>query len=125
MDLRRGGPGTEELWRNGSDDLELSAARHDADAPWWPGDAEPGELPSDDELTALALSSDPDQPLDPDAAPLRWTGRPDASMLPGWYMPPALARLGGWRSRVVLALVLGFLLIEAAGLCFTYGPIVP
>jgi hypothetical protein len=80
---------------------------------------------TDDELEALALAGDPDLPPDPSATPLE-LGNPGAhGLLPGWYMPPAVARVGGWRSRVIVALVLAFLLIEIAGLCFTYGPVLP
>jgi hypothetical protein len=117
MRRERALPGAPEGAANSTNGLFLATP--------WPTALLEGALPEEEELEALALSADPDQPLDPDAAPLLWAGQPDRTMLPGWYMSPALARLGGWRSRVVLALILGFLLIEAAGLCFTYGPIVP
>ena len=40
-----------------------------------------------------------------------------------WYMPaPRAGRLlTGWRRRVALSLVGAFLVIEAVGLCSTYG----
>jgi hypothetical protein len=79
---------------------------------------------SDEELTALALEADPDVPLPDDAVPLdldRW--RKAAALLPTWYMAPATARIGGGRLRraVILAVVGAFLLIEAFGLCSTFG----
>jgi hypothetical protein len=78
---------------------------------------------SDDELTALALAADPDQPLDADAVPL--TFDQTGNGLPGWYMPPVMARgASRWRRSVVFALVAAFLLIDAFGLCITYGQLV-
>jgi hypothetical protein len=42
--------------------------------------------------------------------------------LPLWYMPPVVARGGRrWKTPVVLVIVGAFLLIEAMGLCNTYG----
>lgn len=46
------------------------------------------------------------------------------SLLPDWYMPSPMSgsrRLQGWRRRVVIALVVAFVVINAAGLCSTYG----
>ena len=77
---------------------------------------------SDEELTRLALAADVDDPVPPDAVPIDTylTGAP--SPLPLWYMPP-VARSGGgrWRTPVVLTIVAAFVLIEALGLCNTYG----
>jgi hypothetical protein len=40
-------------------------------------------------------------------------------------MPPAMASTGHrWRTPVILAIVLAFLMIEAWGLCSTYGQVV-
>jgi hypothetical protein len=89
-------------------------------------DAEPGrgEL-TDAELTALALDGDPDEPLDPDAVPVSVALYQTGGQLPEWYMPPATARRGKrWRAVVVLVLVTAFLVIEAVGLCSTYGQLV-
>ena len=74
------------------------------------------------ELTALALAADPDAPLDPDAVPIDvYLGRTEG-LLPAWYMAPARAARRGPTSRVVVVAVVGaFLLIEAFGLCSTYG----
>jgi hypothetical protein len=80
---------------------------------------------SDAELTALALASDPNQPLDPDAVPLDLRPVVFAGALPDWYMPPVAARVSkGWRTPVVFTIVGAFLLINAFGLCITYGQLV-
>ena len=77
---------------------------------------------TDAELTALALAGDPDAPLDRDSVPMTdYLDQPPAA-LPEWYMPPVRARSGKrWRSTVVLVIVAAFLVIEAVGLCSTYG----
>jgi hypothetical protein len=80
---------------------------------------------TDDELTALALASDPDRPLDPDAVPLSVYLAQIPGLLPQWYMPPAMASSGSrWRTGVILAVIFAFVLIEAWGLCSTYGQVV-
>lgn len=81
---------------------------------------------TDDELTELALAADPDAGVGPDAVPLReFLGDEGAGeLLPDWYMPaPAGAGrlLHGWRRRVVLLIVASFVLLNAYGLCSTYG----
>jgi hypothetical protein len=81
---------------------------------------------TDDELTALALAADPDFEVDDDAVPF-WDVAPGPSeddLLPAWYMPSPRTRtrqLHGWRRSVVLLLIASFILINAAGLCVTYG----
>jgi hypothetical protein len=77
---------------------------------------------SDEELTELALAADPDAPLSADAVPFHVHLAQFAAPLPLWYMPP-VARSGGrrWKTPVVLAVVAAFLLIDALGLCNTYG----
>ena len=77
---------------------------------------------SDDELCALALAADPSAPLDPDAKP--WDGAVlhQSGLLPDWYMPtPAGTRLGRLPRALVMSLIVGFLMINAAGLCITSG----
>jgi hypothetical protein len=76
---------------------------------------------SDDELTELALAADPEAALPADAVPMDVHLSAFGS-LPLWYMPP-VARSGGgkWRRPIVLAVVGAFLLIDALGLCNTYG----
>ena len=80
---------------------------------------------TDDELAALALAADPEGALDLDAVPVSEViGSDDLGLLPAWYMPSPMLRhrrLEGWRRRLVIALIIGFLLIDAGGLCFTYG----
>jgi hypothetical protein len=87
-------------------------------------DAKSLEPLTDDELTDLALAADPDLSLDDDAVCL-WDltdDHPD-HRLPEWYMPsPMGARLlYGWRRRVILLVIISFLVIDAYGLCNTYG----
>ena len=80
---------------------------------------------TDDELTTLALACDPDQPLDPSATPLDLYSDRSFGLLPGWYMPPVTA--GGsrrWQTPVVVAIIAAFLLIDALGLCITYGQLI-
>ena len=83
---------------------------------------------SDEELTALALAGDPDAPVPDDAVNLWELDREDGEpLLPGWYMPSPMAgcrRLRGWRRRVAILLIVAFLLIDAYGLCSTYGDVV-
>lgn len=79
----------------------------------------------DDELAALSLAADPDAPISDDAVCL-WdmTGPDAARLLPDWYMPAATggaAPLRGWRRRVVLLVIVTFVVINAYGLCSTYG----
>jgi hypothetical protein len=77
---------------------------------------------SDDELTAMALAADPDEALDADAQP--WT-EPADGLLPNWYMPaPVAHRRGGWRRAVAILVIVAFLVINACGLCITYGHLV-
>ncbi len=85
-------------------------------------------LVPDDELTAEALAADPDAPVGADAVSL-WALEADGHehLLPGWYMPsPAggASRHSRGRKRVVYLVVAAFLLINAAGLCSTYGRVV-
>ncbi|HEY1651606.1 MAG TPA: hypothetical protein VGG09_06960 [Acidimicrobiales bacterium] len=77
---------------------------------------------TDEELTALALAADPDAPISADAIPLAVHLSQFAAPLPLWYMPPiARSTSGRWKMPVVLAVVAAFLLIDALGLCNTYG----
>ena len=83
------------------------------------------ETLTDDELTALALAADPDVELDDDAVSL-WDLEPtdpEDHLLPAWYMPSPMvgARLQGWKRTVGLVIIFSFLVINAAGLCSTYG----
>ncbi len=84
---------------------------------------------SDDELTAIALAADPDAPIDEAAIPLDQylQDECDDPLLPEWYMPAPMhggRRLRGWRRRVAILVIVAFVLIDAYGLCSTYGSIV-
>lgn len=81
---------------------------------------------SNAELTDLALAADPDRPFDADAEP--WgPGRPSTpGLLPDWYMPgPTNRNHQPWQAAVVVVIIAAFLLINALGLCITYGHLVP
>lgn len=77
---------------------------------------------SDEELTKLALAADTSVALGPHA--VAWDGATlhKSGLLPDWYMPtPVGVRSGRWPRFVVIGLTVGFLLINAAGLCVTSG----
>lgn len=77
---------------------------------------------SDAELTALALAADPDQPLDRDAVPLNEYLSNSVGLLPEWYMAPVMTRHVRRGPQLIALVVIGaFLVIEAFGLCSTYG----
>jgi hypothetical protein len=80
---------------------------------------------TDSELTVLALAADPDQRPASDAVPIGdYTGE-RYGPLPSWYMPPLMAtHRTPWRTAIVLSIVVSLLLIEALGLCVTYGQLV-
>ena len=79
---------------------------------------------SDDELAAEALAADPEPCLD-EARPLLGTDADfNASTLPAWYMPAPMSgggRLRGWRRATAFAFIAALIVIEAFGLCSTYG----
>jgi hypothetical protein len=76
---------------------------------------------SEETLTELALAADPDAPLPADAVPIG-VHLSQFGPLPLWYMPPvAGSGTGRWRRPIVLVVVGAFLLIDALGLCNTYG----
>ena len=77
---------------------------------------------SDEELTALALAADPDALIPDEAVPIGVHLALLGPSLPLWYMPPAVSRGGRrWKAPFVVAVVAAFLLIDAMGLCNTYG----
>ena len=78
---------------------------------------------SDEELSALALAADPDVQVPADAVPFgELTGTATSGPLPAWYMPAAVgARLTGWRRVPPAVVVASLLVINASGLCITYG----
>ena len=80
--------------------------------------------PSDEELCRLALAADSSAPLSDDAIPLSLhLAQFAGAALPAWYMAPATAARGGsrWRTPIVVTIISAFLLIEALGLCNTFG----
>jgi hypothetical protein len=82
-------------------------------------------LYTDEELTALALSADPDQSPAPDAEPFQGSDGAAAELLPAWYMPaPRLRSRKRWHTSVVLLIIAAFALINALGFCITYGHLV-
>jgi hypothetical protein len=90
---------------------------------------DPGcDLPplTDAELTELALAAEPMLAPTDDAVPLAEYLDLGTGLLPSWYMPTPMARVSPkWRLPVVVALVAAFLIIEAFGLCSTFGQVIP
>jgi len=93
---------------------------------------EAGSAPfTDEELSALALATEAGQRPADDAVPLgeyldAQVTDGASGLLPAWYMPTPMARMSPrWRTPVVLAIVSAFVLIEAFGLCSTFGQVVP
>jgi hypothetical protein len=84
---------------------------------------------TEEQLAELAMAADPNEPMDEDAVPLSvYLGGLEQSggLLPQWYMPTPMARSGSrWRLPVVLVIVAAFVIIEASGLCSTFGQLVP
>jgi len=77
---------------------------------------------TEEELAELALACDSETPLAADAVPLPLYLGTLPMMLPQWYMPPALlGRTTRWRTALVLVIVVALVMIEAYGLCSTYG----
>ena len=78
----------------------------------------------DEELAELALAAEPEPALTDDAVPIRGLDDRSVDLLPEWYMPAAAGHAEpGWRRRLALVVVGAILLINAAGLCVTYGPV--
>ena len=75
---------------------------------------------TDEELAAEAMAADPNAPIDDDAEP--FGGRPDAGLLPEWYMPiNGPVRRTRTRRVVVVGIIVSLLVVNGAGLCVTYG----
>jgi hypothetical protein len=76
----------------------------------------------DDELAALAMAADPDEPIGPDAVAISFGADSATGLLPAWYMPAATSSVRGpVRRGLVAGLVVALLVINGAGLCVTYG----
>ena len=77
---------------------------------------------SDEELAALALAADPDEPIEDDAVPMRSLDSEGEPVLPEWYMPVAHGRArSDWRAAMAVAFAVGLVLINAFAICVTYG----
>jgi hypothetical protein len=77
---------------------------------------------SDEELSALALAAEPITALDASAMPWGGGDARTPSLLPNWYMPsPSYHLRGRWTRAIVITLIVGFLVIDAFGLCITSG----
>ena len=80
---------------------------------------------TDEELTALALSADPDQTIESGAVPFIGADDGIPGLLPAWYMPRAITRARRWwHTPVVLVIISALALITGLGLCITYGSLV-
>ncbi|CAN5474381.1 hypothetical protein BH10ACT1_BH10ACT1_39880 [soil metagenome] len=80
---------------------------------------------TDEELTVQALAASPADVAD-DAAVSYWdvVAPRDLGLLPDWYMPSPSAgsrRLAGWRRQIVFLVTGSIVVINAVGLCITYG----
>lgn len=81
---------------------------------------------TDEALAREALAADPNPSLEHARPITELSDEFGASTLPEWYMPavvPGGPRLRGWRRGTVFAFVAALLVIEAFGLCTTYGQI--
>lgn len=77
---------------------------------------------TDEELAALAMLADPDQPLGPDAVPFSSSAGEADGLLPDWYMPTAARPVRGpMRRMAVGGVVVALLALNCAGLCVTSG----
>ena len=90
-----------------------------------PGDERDDHEPiSDEELAAEAMAADPFPSLDHARSIHELIGPPGTSTLPEWYMPAIASgagRVHGWRRATVFTFIAALLVIEAFGLCSTYG----
>jgi len=79
----------------------------------------------DEELARLAMAAGPPGVVGPRAVPISAYLSDCLSQLPPlppWYMAPASARVRGrWRLPVVVVITGAFLVIDAWGLCNTFG----
>jgi hypothetical protein len=84
------------------------------------------ELISDEELTRLALGADPHPLIDVSVAPWRPASDTLTGLLPDWYMPTPSGRHRGTGAKVAIGVIVAsFVLINALGLCITYGFLTP
>jgi hypothetical protein len=91
-------------------------------------DVSVAELFDDEELCRLALAAPARTQPAPDAVPMAVALGTDDGLLPDWYMPAPVTgrvRRPRWQRWVVFAVIGGLVGIEAAGLCNTFGPLIP
>jgi hypothetical protein len=76
---------------------------------------------TEEELVRQALDADPDVLIADDVLPLYDLDQ-RGGLLPGWYMPTAVAH-SRRRSKlaVVVLIIAALLLVVASGFCITYG----
>lgn len=82
---------------------------------------------TDEELTQLAMAADPDAVVPDDAVSVwEFLGDETNLLLPEWYMPATAGRPTSgrrWKRAVVIVVIIAFLVVNAYGLCSTYGSI--
>ena len=81
---------------------------------------------SDEELAELALAADPNLSLEGARPIAEFIGPAGESTLPEWYMPAVMGgslHLRGWRRGIIFSFITALVVIEAFGLCSTYGQI--
>jgi hypothetical protein len=64
--------------------------------------------------------------IDVDSEPIELSPELAPGLLPDWYMPAVaggVRPLRGWRRLVVIVIVASFVVINAYGLCSTYGSV--
>lgn len=77
---------------------------------------------SDEELTDLALSGEFNASCEPGATPWRGAWGSPPLLVPEWYMPrPTGRRRVRGTGLIVVLVIVGFLLVDALGLCLTSG----
>lgn len=80
------------------------------------------EAVSDEELTHLALSGEFSAAFEPGVTPWRGAWGSAPLLVPEWYMPrPTGRRRMRGTGLIVILVIVGFLLVDAFGLCLTSG----
>lgn len=75
----------------------------------------------DDELTRLALAADPDTPVPADAVPFAAFVADLGDEDDDTAGPPARRRRPRWVKVLIVVVIVAFLVVDAYGLCSTYG----
>jgi hypothetical protein len=80
------------------------------------------DIPTDDELAALALAAEPEPEISADAVPFGAAADIGRGLLPEWYMPaPRGLDRRPSRRIAVTGIIVALVLVNGAGLCVTYG----